>query len=173
MEGCPWVEASPSPGFAPATCIKMKRRARPAEALCLLPGPNAPNPLAKPGTPCVMSKGATGCVVAFTPLRLNSGRAKALTAAASTSKCSGRHPAITAFTAMMRRVASPRRGSKAAMTSSGFATPSSMASTLSGVGGMIGSPSPQPRSASSSMMSLGSAEASSRNSEALRSAIEN
>ncbi len=91
-------------------------------------------------SPCTMSRGATQWVVALTPRRFISGRPSARTAEMSTARCSGRQPASTALTAMIRRVACPKRGGRVAMTSSGSTgpKPSSMAWTRAGVGATRG-----------------------------------
>ena len=49
--------------------------------------------------------GATGCVVAWTPYKLNDGSSMACTAATRSGKCLGSQPAITALTASFLSVA--------------------------------------------------------------------
>ena len=71
----------------------------------------------------------------------------AWTAARTTGKCSGLHPAMTALIATFSTVTGTRSGGTTAMTSSGARrVPSSMRSTRAGVGGTTGRPSVQPRS---------------------------
>lgn len=75
----------------------------------------------------------------------NAGSLIASTAARTTGKYSGRHPAMTALAATPRTVAAPCRGGITATTASGSrSTVESIAATRSGVGGMTGSPSVQP-----------------------------
>ena len=144
FDGLPWVAMSWRPGHPPPTFIRMRRMARPMVALARNPGPKRPDPECNPTVraigPLTMTSGATGCVVAWTPKRLNSGSSIASAAATITGNAKGSHPAITAFTASFRTVQSRQRG---AIRPSDLApsAPPSIARTRSAVGAMIGSPS--------------------------------
>ena len=71
----------------------------------------------------------------------------AATPATMTGKYAGRQPAITALMARRSTVASPQLGGSWATTCWGSRlVAASMASTRSGVGGVMGRPSLQPRS---------------------------
>jgi len=97
--------------------------------------------------PLTTSSVATGCVVAWTESRLNSGSASASMAASTTGKYSGRQPAITALAAIFSIVASPWRGGRMPTISRGSrAVCFRKSCTRVSVGGTIGSPSVQPRS---------------------------
>ena len=97
--------------------------------------------------PLTMTTGPTGIVVASRPCMLNSSVHAASTAASTTGRYSGRHPAITALTATFSTVHSTRSGGTTATTSSGArVVPASIRSTRSSVGGTTGRPSVQPRS---------------------------
>ena len=97
--------------------------------------------------PLTMISGEHGCVVVCTACRLKTGSASASSAASTTGRYSGSAPASTAFTAARSTVAWPSRGASTATTSSRRRrVPVSMRATRSGVGGITGSPSPQPRS---------------------------
>ena len=60
--------------------------------------------------PFTMTAGAAPPVVAWTPAMLKSGCMAAFTAATTTGKCSGLHPAITALIATFSSVTSALRG---------------------------------------------------------------
>ena len=79
--------------------------------------------------------------------RLNAASDMALNAAVITGKYSGRQPAITALIANFSMVAAPQLGGISQITwSAGKSEHESISWTRSGVGGVIGSPSVQPRS---------------------------
>src|SRR4051812_41098393 len=101
-------------------------------------------PSSSTASPCTITMAATGWVVACTPRRLTSGRRRARTAATTTGKTGGGQPAMTALTATVRAVATPKRGATVPSTSSGLPPwAPSMASTRPGVGATTGRPSPQ------------------------------
>ena len=87
-------------------------------------------------------------MVVWTACRLNAGSATASTAARITGKCSGSAPAITALTATRSTVARPSRGGedRHQIARGAGRCPRACAATRSGVAGIMGSPSPQPRS---------------------------
>jgi len=60
--------------------------------------------------PFTMTAGVAPPVVDDTPATLNSSWSMALTAATTTGKCSGRHPAITALIAIFSSVTLALRG---------------------------------------------------------------
>ena len=96
--------------------------------------------------PLTMRSGEHGCVVVCTAWRLNAGSASASSAAMTTGRCSGSAPAMTALTATHSTVATPSRGASTATTSSRRRrVPATIRATRSAVGGITGSPSPQPR----------------------------
>ena len=97
--------------------------------------------------PLTSISGASGTVDTCISRKMQSGSASASTAAMRTGRCSGRHPAITAFTASFSTLAIPKPGSMMDTTSWGSRlVPPSIRSTASGVGGTTGKPSPQPLS---------------------------
>ena len=114
------------------------------------PGPNAPAPeftsrVLRAG-PLRMSSGATASVVPETPTSENSGSQIASTPAITAGRYSGRHPAITALTAMRSTVARPRRGATRPTSSSPARPLAATASrTRAAVGGTTGNPSVTPR----------------------------
>src|SRR5262245_5599324 len=116
-------------------------------------------PTVRPYSPCTMTSGATGCVVACTPYRLNAGSSIASTAATTIGKCGGSHPAITALTASFSSVACRHSGGMAPSDRSG-GRPPSMAMTRSSVGGTTGNPSHQRRSQKAARTAWGSSSTS-------------
>jgi hypothetical protein len=100
-----------SPGRAPPTFTHTSRTARPIVALARQP---APNTLAAQFTssarrigPLTISSGVTASVVPDTPSSAKPGSQIACTAASTTGMYSGRHPAMTALTAIRSTVARP------------------------------------------------------------------
>src|SRR5438093_1498842 len=82
----------------------------------------------------------------------------ASTAAATTARSAGRHPAMTALMATFSAViASPRTGSTPRMRSGSSSAASRAAATSSGVGGTIGNPSVQPLRPNTALTSTASA----------------
>ena len=97
--------------------------------------------------PLTTITGVAPHVVDMMPCALNSGVATASSAARTTGRYSGLHPAMTALAAIFSIVAGPMFGGSAAMTSRGSRlVPVSMRFTRSGVGGITGRPSVRPRS---------------------------
>ena len=157
LAGWARVDLSVCPGIAPPILRITKRRARPMVALARYPLPNTPaseftfNCFAM--GPLTTMRGAAPPVVDWMPPKLYSVWQTALTAASTTGKCSGLHPAITALMATFSTVALPLIGGIRPNTSEGASRPaSSMARTRSSVGGTMGSPSVQPRSSKRSLM---------------------
>ena len=153
MPGWPRVARSSLPGRAPPTFWSVSLSARPMAALARVPCPKTLPPALMPRRPAIgpltMMSGEQGWVVVCTACKLKDGSATASTAASTTGRCSGSAPAITALAAMASTVARPSLGTSTATISSGFRRqPASIAATRSRVGGMAGSPSPQPRSIS-------------------------
>ena len=93
-----------------------------------------------------MRSGATASVVPETPTSAKAGSQIASTAAITTGRYSGRHPAITALMAIFSTVARPSRGATSA-TSSSRRRPlaSTAAATRAAVGATTGRPSVTPR----------------------------
>src|SRR5215813_1137226 len=95
------------PGQAPPTFNRISRMARPIVALARKPGPKQPLPACTPSSaaigPWTITSGATECVVAWTPYRLNDGSSIASTAATISGNAAGSQPAITALTASFSR----------------------------------------------------------------------
>jgi hypothetical protein len=151
LDGAPCVDISPIPGFAPPILTRLNLIARPIVALARQQGPYAPDWLLSPifsrMGPLIIKSGAQGWVVAWIAYRLNAGSDMALNAAAIIGKYSGRQPAITALIANFSTVAAPQLGGTSQITwSAGMSEHESISCTRSGVGGVIGSPSVQPRS---------------------------
>src|SRR6516165_7643542 len=93
-------------------------------------------PMARRIGPLTTITGPTDQVVASTPWMLNWSVQAASTAASTTGRYSGRHPAITALIATFSTVAGTRFGGTTATTSSGGRpVASSAASTRASVGG--------------------------------------
>ena len=135
--------------------------------LARLPWPNALSPLFIPmrptAGPFTTSTGPTLMVVASTPCMLNSSVQAASSAAITTGRCSGSHPAITALTATFSTMHSTRLGGITATRSDGSrVVPSSIRSTLASVGGTTGRPSDQPRSHIASQVSSNAASSTRR-----------
>jgi len=128
-------------------------------ALARNPGPKQPlpacRPTCRPYGPLTTSSGATGCVVACTPYRLNVGSSIASTAATMIGNAAGSQPAITALTASFSSVACRQSGGMTPSTRAP-SRPPSMAATRSGVGGMMGSPSHHARSVKAARRATGS-----------------
>ena len=125
--------------------------ARPIAALARCPGPKTLtpefSPISRATGPFTMSSEAAPIVLAVIACRLNLGSDIASTAVATMAKCSGLQPAIAAFTATFSAVMTrPFVGSVASMSDGLRPAASRQADTSSGVGGMMGSPSVQPRS---------------------------
>ncbi len=147
--GLPRTDRSTPPVVAPPTLRMISRSARPMVALARFPAPKAPKP---PFSPILSTIGpfttmtvAAPIVVAVTPWTLNSSVQTASTAAITTGRYSGLHPAITALIAIFSTVAMPMFGGTVAITSCGSrCVPSSMRITRSGVGGTKGNPSEKP-----------------------------
>src|SRR5437899_11490392 len=98
-----------------------------------------------------------GFVVPWMPYRLNCLLRIAFTAVTITGKYSGFHPAITALTASVAIVASPRRGGIGPSEKDGSRSVNvSIRATRSSVGGTIGIPSVQPSLANRSKITSGS-----------------
>src|SRR5262245_29242081 len=138
------------PATAPPRLRTMRRRARPIVALARYPGPNTPAPAfisrrVRTG-PFTMKSGAALLVVADTPCRSKASSHIASTPAMTTGMYSGRHPAITALTAIFSTVARPKLGGTRA-TSASAARPdaATAAETRPRVGGTTGKPSVTPR----------------------------
>ena len=113
--------------------------------------------------PLQINTGPTGIVVARRPCMLNVSLHTASIAAITHGRYSGRHPAITAFTAIFSTVSSTRSGGATATTSSGArVVPSNICNTRSRVGGTTGSPSVHPRSNIASNGSSACANSTSR-----------
>lgn len=103
-------------------------------------------PISRATGPLTTTAGAESHVVASSPCALNSVVHAASTAASTTGRYSGRHPASTALTATFSTVTGTRLGGTTATTSPGSrAVPSSIRSTRACVGATTGSPSDQPR----------------------------
>ena len=124
--------------------------ARPMVRFARLPCPKTLTPLFMPIAlvpgPLQIMTGPTGIVVASTPCILNSSLHTASSAVIIQGKYSGSAPAITALIAIFSTVSSTKFGGAMATTSCGLrVVPVSMRSTRSGVGGMTGKPSVQPR----------------------------
>src|SRR3954470_2050586 len=101
-----------------------------------------------------ITTGPLNHVVASSPCMLNSSVHAASSAASTTGRYSGRHPAITALIATFSTIAGTRLGGTTATTSPGAReVPSSIRSTRAGVGATTGSPSVKPRSNSASASS--------------------
>jgi hypothetical protein len=95
-----------------------------------------------------MVSGVTLLVVVCMPLRLKLGCIMAFNAVTTTGKKAGRQPAITALAAIFSTVALPFSGGMIPRRSSRLKPlVSIISSTASGVGGITGNPSVQPRSA--------------------------
>src|SRR5207245_1808052 len=128
---------------------RTRRIARPIVALPRKPGPKHPLPECTPSSaaigPCTIRSGATGCVVAWTPYRLNEGSSMASTAATISGNAPGSQPAITALTASFSSVANRQSGGITPSDRSPGAPPS-IARTRASVGGTIGQPSHHCRS---------------------------
>ncbi len=139
-----------TPSRAPPIFIHTRCTARPIVAFARQPGPKSPTPqfterLFRIG-PFTMSNSPTASVVPDTPTKPNAGSVIAWTAAMTTGMYSGRHPAITAFTAIFSTVAWPSPGAMRATTcSAGRPLASTAASTHALVGGTTGNPSVTPR----------------------------
>src|SRR6516225_10561006 len=97
--------------------------------------------------PLTIRSGAPAWVVVWRWARPYDFSSIAETAATTTRRYAGRHPAITALTAIARRVAAPMAGGTIPITSSELrhGMPDIIFSTRVGVGGMMGRPSVQPR----------------------------
>ena len=110
------VARSTSPGRPPPTLRITSCRARPMVALARLPCPKAliPEfiPMARPTGPLTTRTGPTNQVVASTPCMLNSSVHTASTAARTTGRYSGRHPAMTALIATFSTVTGARLGER-------------------------------------------------------------
>src|SRR5262249_11360127 len=140
-----------SPARVPPRLIMTRRRARPMVALARKPGPKTPAaqlmPMLRRTGPFTMMRGEVALVVPDWPCKLNRESHAASTTASSTGKYSGRHPAITAFTASFSTVARPKLGGTSATSVwRERDVVCSMRSTRSRVGGTTGSPSVTPRS---------------------------
>src|SRR5215469_10973334 len=102
------IDLDTSAGRAPPAFAMSSRSALPMLALARQPGPSAPRPELSPARfaagPLTTANGVDGPVVVAMPFRLNSGTQTARTRAASTGRCTGRQPAITAFAASTRLV---------------------------------------------------------------------
>ena len=95
--------------------------------------------------PDTITSGQHGWVVVTTPRRLKRSSSMASTAASTTSKCSGLHPAIAALAATTSTVAAPPLGGMAPKSWPGSRPEASTrASTADRVGGYTGSPSVNP-----------------------------
>src|SRR5215471_3651057 len=109
--GWPKVDIDVSPGLTPPILIITSRRARPIVALARKPGPKTPNEQLSPIRgrigPLTRMRGAEKCVDVDIPWRLKAGSHAASTAASTTERYSGRHPAMTALTAIFSTVARP------------------------------------------------------------------
>src|SRR6516164_10018501 len=111
--------------------------------------------------PFTMTAGTPDPVVALSAARSNSGRLIASMAAMITGMAAGSAPAMTALTAIFSTVHSPRSGGSSATISSGNRSQRARnARTRPSVGGMSGSPSPQPRSAAQRVKTVTSSDAS-------------
>ena len=119
-------------------------------ALARLPGPSALwrafMPISAAIGPLTTAQRAAPPVLVSTVCRLNAGSNIASSAATTTGKYAGRQPAMTAFVAAFSIVTPRPRAGRKPISSSGSVAPtsSSIASTRSGVGGTMGSPSVQP-----------------------------
>ena len=127
------------------------RIARPMVALGRKPGPNRFGPLLSPRLcrigPLTMSSCADPPVLTEAPWILKRPRHMPSTAATTTGRYSGRHPAMTAFTATCPAVMVRRRGSITPTVSSAARPAASRAaSTRSERGGTTGNPSVRPSS---------------------------
>ena len=154
--GWPWVDLSEMPGSIWNTLRRISRVARPIVALGRLPGPNRLTsefmPISSASGPLTISSGADPPVLAVEPWKLKSGRSIASKAATTMGKCSGRHPAITAFTAAACSDRSrPVAGCREITVSGGRLSAASIAFTRSTAGGTTGKPSVQPCSKQKSM----------------------
>jgi hypothetical protein len=96
--------------------------------------------------PLMITRMAQPPVLDVTPCRRNSSFSMACHAVATTGKCMGRHPAITALTASFSAVIGcSRTGSMPISWSGGMPAHSRQASTAVSVGGTTGRPSVHPR----------------------------
>src|SRR5262245_808557 len=100
-----------TPGFAPPRFTHTSRTARPIVAFARQPGPKTPAPQltsSAPRTGPLRTRSGLGeFVVADTPWRSNASSHTASTAAMTTGRYSGLHPAITALTEIFSTVARP------------------------------------------------------------------
>ena len=100
-----------TPGAAPPRFTQTSRSARPIVALARQPGPKTPAPQLMSSAPRIgpltTTSGAGAFVVADTPWRSKASSQTASTAAITTGRYSGRHPAMTALTAIFSTVARP------------------------------------------------------------------
>ena len=143
------MERSVPPGFAPPTFRSTSISARPIVAFARFPCPSTPRPMFIPMRcrigPFTTSTGAAPIVVAMMPCALNVSVHTASTAAMTTGRYSGRHPAITVLIAIFSMVAGAMFGGTIATTScASRRVPRSIRSTRSGVGGTTGRPSVRP-----------------------------
>ena len=120
-------------------------------ALALNPGPKQPAPEATPSSfrtgPLMMTVCAAPDSVPVVEWQLPLGWRWARTAATTVGKYSGRQPAMTAFAAACSAVhVTSRVGTVPSTSSPESPAHPRKAATLSGVGGMTGSPSVQPLS---------------------------
>ena len=147
-------------GVAPPVRWTTSRVARPIVRFARAPIESAPivelNPSSSRIGPLTIRTCPGGDVVTACPWTLNAGSRTHSTAARTTGKYSGRHPARTAHEATRSSVASPIAGATGPSERSGGRSPSIRA-TASVVGGTTGSPSLQPRSNMSSRASAISA----------------
>src|SRR5262249_58002451 len=100
-----------APPYPPPILFIASLSARPMVALARQPGPSAPKlaliSSSAAARPLTISRGVTFSSVVWTPRRLKTGSTIASTAAITSNRCSGRHPAITALTAIFSTVATP------------------------------------------------------------------
>ena len=156
LPGCPRQLMSISPGRLPSTLMWISRMARPMVALGRKPGPNRFGPLFSPRAsrigPLTMSNCADPPVLTEAPWMLKCPRHIPSAAATTTGRYSGRHPAMTAFTATCPAVMVSRRGSMTPTVSSASSPAAARAaSTRSDRGGTTGRPSVRPSSKKRSM----------------------
>ena len=128
----------------------MRRSARPIASEARSAPPSALNVPVMPSSrrigPLTMTSTAQPPVLEVAPWSRKAGSHIASTAAATIAKSRGRQPAITALTAAFSAVIARRRTVSTPSTWPGAMTAASTAAaTRSGVGGVIGRPSVQPR----------------------------